>query len=240
MIAPSVGPKSLLSHVNVLSALISGVDTLLSADGFHFRVVIKMHPFTALSAQPPHPLHSLTSEEQLSVKALKEWANSSNGKVVMLDASVNALPLLERATILICDLDSSIPFEYLYFCSEKTPKQLLAYYDAGNAPQIALSDTSYMALINTFTTPLEFFGVVDAVLNPARASLKLVTAGVEGHAFFANKYSEPDGKEVEKMAAVRKWKEVPPLLLFLSSLHSFIKFNLLFPLLFLYFPSTSS
>lgn len=186
----------------VVVSLISALDAALLRDPDR-RIVIKLHPFTALSASPPHPLHSLTPNEVLSVKALTEWANGSGGKVILLEPGVNVLPILELSEALVCDLDSSVPFEQLFFCSDASPRALFAFYDQANAPELALADTEYLSLLNTWTTPLEFYALMEAFTSPSEGKVAVTRAGAKGHAFFAAKYGEPDGKEVEKMSAAR-------------------------------------
>jgi hypothetical protein len=188
--------------VPVVVSPISALDSVLEEDPSR-RIVIKLHPFTSLSSNPPHPLHSLTSEEALSVKAFKEWANGSGGKVILLEAGLNVLPILAGSEALICDLDSSVPFEQLYFCSDASPRALLAFYDVNNVPELALNDKEYLALLNTWTTPLELYALIDSLLHREKAKVSLTWAGAKGHSFFVAKYGEPDGKEVEKMTAAR-------------------------------------
>lgn len=86
-------------------------------------------------------------------------------------------------------MDSSVAFESLYFKN----KYVLAY----KFPNQTV-DEEYLKLLNTFTSEDELIRLL-MLLDEGKLPPK------DGTEFFKSKYGIVDGKEVERIAKIRKW-----------------------------------
>jgi hypothetical protein len=170
-------PYSLLSNTKIVEQIVT----------FPFVHVIKLHPFSYQLKNDENPLVRLSELEQENIR---HFLTSKN---VVPETQTNTLKLIEHARVLICDSNSSIPFEALYF---KDQKHIFVYETAENYNKEDDRQTYFHIFYNTqqLTNLLEryFAGELECKTN-------------NSHKFFLEKYDEPDGKEIEQLACIRQW-----------------------------------
>jgi hypothetical protein len=170
-------PFSLLSNKKIVEQIVA----------FPFPHVIKLHPFTYQLKNDENPLVCLSELEQDNVR---HFLTSTN---VIPETQTNTLNLIEHARVLICDFDSSIPFEALYF---KDHKYILVYETAEQHDKEDDRRTFFHIFHNVqqLTNLLEryFAGELECKTE-------------NSHQFFLEKYDEPDGKEIERLVDIRQW-----------------------------------
>jgi hypothetical protein len=170
-------PFSLLSNKEIVEQIVV----------FPFPHVIKLHPLTYQLKNDENPLFTLSELEQENTR---QFLTSKN---VVPETQTNTLKLIEHARVLICDSDSSIPFEALYFNDQK---HIFVYETAENYNKEDDRQTYFHIFYNTqqLTNLLEryFAGELECKTE-------------NSHKFFLEKYEEPDGKEIERLADVRQW-----------------------------------
>lgn len=183
LICPSFSSKqapfSLLSNSEIIQLISS----------FQFEYAIKLHPLTYPSNDnAENPLFNLSDLER---KHANDLFNSKN---IISDEDTNTLSLIEQCRVLICDFDSSIPFEALYFNDEK---QLFVYETA----EQRIKQDDRRKYFHTFSDAGELTKLLELYF---RGELSSKTK--DSHTFFLEKYEEPDGKEIERLARIRNWK----------------------------------
>jgi hypothetical protein len=105
----------------------------------------------------------------------------------------NTLKLIERARLLICDFDSSIPFEALYF---KDGKYILVY----ETEEQSRREDDRRIYFHIFRNAQQLTNLIERYFA---GELECKTKN--SHEFFLEKYEEPDGKEIERLADIRQW-----------------------------------
>ena len=99
---------------------------------------------------------------------------------------------MRAASIIIAEADSSIPFEALYF----SPKTIFAFLSPNNNVYTP-KDPTYHDVIHVFKSTSE----LNALFT--QASIQHGSLDRNGMPFFASKYGNVDGKEVERVAEMR-------------------------------------
>jgi hypothetical protein len=170
-------PFSLLSNREVVELIVA----------FTFPHIIKLHPLTYPMKNGTNPLFCLSDLEQEHVR---QFLNSKN---VLPDTQTNTLKLIEHARVLICDFDSSIPFEALYFNDEK---RILVYETTEQHEK----EDDRRKYFHTFHNAQQLTSLLERYFA---GELECKTK--DSHAFFLEKYEEPDGKEIARLADIRHW-----------------------------------
>ncbi|CAF3797084.1 unnamed protein product [Rotaria sp. Silwood1] len=170
-------PFSLLSNKDIVEQIVA----------FPFPHVIKLHPLTYQIKNDDNPMLSLSNLEQ---EHTHHFLTSKN---ILPDTQTNTLKLIEHARVLICDSDSSIPFEALYFNDHKH----IFVYEMAEKHDNKDDRQTYFHIFNNaqqLTSLLEryFAGELECKTE-------------HSHKFFLEKYEEPDGKEIERLANIRQW-----------------------------------
>lgn len=172
-------PFSLLSNKAIVEQIVA----------FPFPHLIKLHPLTYPLENEENPLLRLSELEQENVTY---FLTSKN---IISQRQTNTLKLIEHARILICDSDSSIPFEALYF---KDHKYIFVYETA----EQHLKEDDRRIYFHTFSNEQQLIDLRERYLAG-----KLECKTENSHEFFLEKYDEPDGKEIERLAEIRQWME---------------------------------
>ncbi|CAF1239157.1 unnamed protein product [Adineta ricciae] len=172
-------PFSLLSNSEIIQLILS----------FPFEYAIKLHPLTYPSNDnSDNPLFNLSDLER---KHANELFNSKN---IISVQQTNTLSLIEQCRVLICDFDSSIPFEALYF---NDGKYLFVYETA----EQQLKQDDRRKYFHTFSSAHQLTNLFESYFKG-----ELLCKIKDSHKFFLEKYEEPDGKEIERLARIRNWK----------------------------------
>ncbi len=111
-------------------------------------------------------------------------------KNVVSDTRTDTLKLIEHARVLICDSDSSIPFEALYFDDQKH----IFVYEIAERHDKEDNRQTYFHNTEQLTNLLELYFAGELECKTENS-----------HKFFLKKYNEPNGKEIERLAHVRQW-----------------------------------
>ncbi|CAF1023238.1 unnamed protein product [Rotaria sordida] len=170
-------PNSLLSNKDIVEQIVA----------FSFPHVIKLHPLTYQLKNNKNPLFSLSELEQENVR---KFLTSKN---LLPDTQTNTLKLIEHARVLICDSDSSIPFEALYFNDQK---HILVYETMEQHD----NDDDRRTYFHIFHNAEQLTKLLDRYFA---GELECKTKN--SHKFFLEKYDEPDGKEIERLGIIRQW-----------------------------------
>jgi hypothetical protein len=171
-------PFSLLSNPEI-------VEYILTLKHSH---AIKLHPLAyEYKENDQHPFLSLTDLEKLHVEKLFQSNN------LLLSNQTNTLKLLEHARIIICDSNSSIPFEALYFQDQK----FLFVYETTDDYDEEDDREKYF---HKFHHVEELKTLIDNYYNQ-----QLDCKTKQSHEFFLEKYHEPNGNEIEQLASIRQW-----------------------------------
>jgi len=174
-------PFSFLSNKQIISTILS----------FSFDYLIKVHPLIYPSEYREHPLFDFSQTERESVDLLVQSGRTIDEK------QTNTLRLIENARVIICDFDSSIPFECLYFDDEK----FVFVYET---IEQSSKEDDRRQFFHCFTTSDELIHLFDLYFqNKLPSKTKL------SRQFFLEKYIEPDGNELEHLAQIRHWNEFP-------------------------------
>ena len=170
-------PFSLLSNRDIVEQIVA----------FSFPHVVKLHPLTYQAKDDENPLLSLSELEQAHTCRLLTSTH------LLPVTQTNTLKLIERARVVICDSDSSIPFEALYFSNQK---HILVYETAEQQRQ----EDDRRIYFHVFQDAQQLAALLERYFAD---DLECKTD--RGHAFFLEKYEEPDGNEIERLADVRQW-----------------------------------
>jgi hypothetical protein len=170
-------PFSLLSNKEIVDQIVV----------FPFPHVIKLHPLTHQLKDDDNPLLCLSELEQ---KNVRHFLTSNN---VVSETQTNTLKLIEHARVLICDSDSSIPFEALYF---KDQKHILVY----ETDEQQDKEDDRRPYFHIFRNVQQ---LTDLINRYFAGELECKTEN--SHQFFLEKYDEPNGKEIERLADIRQW-----------------------------------
>jgi hypothetical protein len=150
---------------------------------------IKLHPLAYESDEHEHhPFLSLTELEREHVQKLL-----AQSKSVLSGKDTNTLKLIEQARVIICDSNSSIPFETLYFQDNK----FIFVYETDNDYDEQDDRQDYFHKFQN----LEQLKVL--MNDYLQQQLECKTEN--SHEFFLEKYDEPDGNEIEHLAETRQW-----------------------------------
>ncbi|CAF4452336.1 unnamed protein product, partial [Adineta steineri] len=136
------------------------------------------------STNDENPLFPFSDLEQ---KHAYQLCNSKN---ILPDTQTNTLKLIEHARVLICDSDSSIPFEALYFNDKK---HILVYETIEQQSK----EDDRRKYFHTFYNVQQL-----ATLLERYFAGELECKTEKSHEFFLEKYEEPDGKEIERLANI--------------------------------------
>ena len=150
---------------------------------------IKLHPLAYESdAHEHHPFLSLTDlEREHAQKLLVQSKSVLSGKYT------NTLKLIEHARVVICDSNSSIPFETLYFQDNKFIFVYETEYDYDE-------QDDRQGYFHKFRNLEQLKALMNTYVQQ-----QLDCKTENSHAFFLEKYDEPDGNEIEHLAEVRQW-----------------------------------
>jgi hypothetical protein len=170
-------PFSLLSNKEIVEQIVA----------FTFPHTIKLHPLTYQTKNNENPLFCLSELEHENVL---HFLTSKN---VLPENQTNTLKLIEHARVLICDFDSSIPFEALYF---QDGKHILVYETAEQCHQKDDRRTYF----HIFRNVQQLNNLIERYFA---GELECKTKN--SHQFFLEKYEEPNGKEIEQLAGIRRW-----------------------------------
>lgn len=172
-------PSSLLSNSDL-------IDYFLTLKSSH---AIKLHPLAYEYENKPweHPFLSLTNLEKHHVEKLAQ------SKYLLPSKYTNTLNLIEHARVIICDSNSSIPFEALYF---QDGKYLLVYETNDDYDE----DDDRGKYFHKFQTVEQLKQLLDDYFNN-----RLECKTGDSHEFFREKYLEPTGNEIEQLVSVRDW-----------------------------------
>ncbi|CAF1455173.1 unnamed protein product [Adineta ricciae] len=149
---------------------------------------IKLHPLALESDR--HPFLSLTDLERQHVQKLSESVN------VLRNNQISTLKLLEHARVIICDSNSSIPFEALYF----QDKKYVFVYETENEYDEQDDRQNYF---HKFQTAEQLNDLIEKYVHQ-----QLESKTENSHEFFLEKYDEPTGNEIEQLADVRQWTKI--------------------------------
>ena len=103
------------------------------------------------------------------------------------------MKLIEHARIIICDSNSSIPFETLYF----DDKKFVFVYETSHDYD---EQDDRGRFFHKFQTVEQLKELIDKYYQQ-----ELDCRTEDSHEFFLEKYNEPDGTEIEQLATVREW-----------------------------------
>jgi len=171
-------PYSLLSNSDI-------IDYILTLKYSH---AIKLHPLAyEYKENSEHPFLSLTDLEKNHVEKIFQSKN------LLLNQQVNTLKLIEHARIIICDSNSSIPFETLYF---QDKKYIFVYETINDYDENDDRDKYFYK----FSNVEQLNDLIENYYNH-----QLVCKTEQGHEFFLEKYHEPNGNEIEQLALIRQW-----------------------------------
>ncbi|CAF0757881.1 unnamed protein product [Didymodactylos carnosus] len=172
------------------------VDYIIS---FQFPYTIKFHPLTYdcwYDNNKEHPFLSLTELEKQNTERLIQ---SSSAKIIPINEK-NTLKLIELADLIICDSNSSIPFETLYF-----QNKFIFVYETYQYPISNNNDKNFQTYFHVFHHRYELETLIEQYLNKT-----LECKTMNSREYFLSKYDTPDGNEIEKLARIRKWDTVNP------------------------------
>lgn len=148
---------------------------------------IKLHPLAyECQENESHPFLSLTNLEK---KHVEEIFQSKN----LLKKQMNTLKLIEHARVIICDSNSSIPFEILYF----QDKKYVFVYETSNDYDEQDDRQKYF---HKFQNVEQLQDLIEKYFNH-----QLECRTENSHEFFLEKYNEPDGNEIKQLAEIREW-----------------------------------
>jgi hypothetical protein len=171
-------PYSLLSNSDI-------IDYILTLKYSH---AIKLHPLAyEYKENSEHPFLSLTDLEKNHVEKIFQSKN------LLLNQQVNTLKLIEHARIIICDSNSSIPFETLYF---QDKKYIFVYETIDDYDENDDRDKYFYK----FSNVEQLNHLIENYYNH-----QLVCKTEQSHEFFLEKYHEPNGNEIEQLALIRQW-----------------------------------
>lgn len=181
LLAPSYGTTSILSNPAVAEALVTATQRLADV-----AVLAKFHG--VIYAGRAHPLFQLSSIEYDTAALLQR------SFVTVGEEAFNILPFMEASHLLITDLNSSVPFEGLFFA-----ESMIVFAYAPPPPYRPPVDAEYHAHLHIFRTPDELVELLAAFasgqLNPSP----------RGRAFFEQKKGLMSGNEAADIAAQRGW-----------------------------------
>jgi len=171
-------PFSLLSNSDIINYILT----------LKYPHAIKLHPLAyEYKENTEHPFLSLTDLEKQHVEKLFQSNN------LLLSKQTNTLKLIEYAQIIICDSNSSIPFEVLYFQDNKYifVYETIEDYDEQDDRE---------KYFHKFSNVEQLKNLIENFYNH-----QLQCKTDKSHEFFLEKYSEPDGNEIEQLAIIRQW-----------------------------------
>jgi len=106
---------------------------------------------------------------------------------------MSTLKLIEHARIIICDSNSSIPFETLYF---QDNKYIFVYETANDYDE----EDDRQKYFHKFHNVEQLKDLFEKYFNH-----QLECKTENSHDFFLEKYHEPNGNEIEQLAQIRQW-----------------------------------
>ncbi|UJR28750.1 hypothetical protein I4U23_009977 [Adineta vaga] len=171
-------PFSFLSNPDIIQYLL----TLKSSHA------IKLHPLALETDR--HPFLSLTDLEKEQVEKLNQSKN------VLRNNHLSTLKLIEHARVIICDSNSSIPFEILYFQDKKH----IFVYETENEYD---EQDDRQKFFHKFQTVEQLNDLIDEYFHH-----QLECKTEHSHEFFLEKYDEPNGNEIEQLAEIRQWSNI--------------------------------
>ncbi|CAF4254238.1 unnamed protein product [Rotaria sp. Silwood2] len=172
-------PFSLLSNSDIIEYILT----------LKYSHLIKLHPlaYEYKDNNNNHPFLSLTDLEKKHVELLFQSKN------LLLNEQINTLKLIEHTRIIICDSNSSIPFETLYF---QDNKYIFVYETIDDYDEQDDREKYFHKFSNVEQLKLLFE-------NYYNHQLECKTEN--SHEFFLEKYDEPNGNEIEKLVHIRQW-----------------------------------
>ncbi|CAF0938812.1 unnamed protein product [Rotaria sordida] len=171
-------PHSLLSNSDIIEYILT----------LKYSHLIKLHPL-AYEYNDNHPFLSLTNLEKQHVEKLFQSKN------LLLNEQINILKLIEYARIIICDSNSSIPFETLYF---QDNKYIFVYETIDDYDE----QDDRQKYFHKFSNVEQLKLLIENYYNH-----QLECKTENSHEFFLEKYDEPNGNEIEKLVHIRQWIE---------------------------------
>ena len=155
----------------------------------NYSHAIKLHPLAyEFDEHEEHPFLGLTDLEKEHVKTL-----ISRSKSILSSKYTNTLNLIEHARVIICDSNSSIPFETLYFHDKK---YVFVYETSDDYDEQDDRQTYF----HKFQTVEQLKGLIEDYFHQ-----QLTCKTENSHEFFLEKYDEPNGNEIEQLGNIRQW-----------------------------------
>jgi len=171
-------PFSLLSNHDIIKYILT----------LKYSHAIKLHPLAyEYHENDEHPFLSLTD---LDKKHVEELFQSKN---LLLNKQMSTLKLIEHARIIICDSNSSIPFETLYF----QDKKYIFVYETSNDYD---EEDDRQKYFHKFHNVEQLKDLIEKYFNR-----QLECKTENSHDFFLEKYHEPNGNEIQQLALIRQW-----------------------------------
>lgn len=170
-------PFSLLSNSDIINFILT----------LKYSHAIKLHPLAyEYQENTRHPFLSLTNLEKEHVEKLYQ------SKSLLLNQEINTLKLLEHAKVIICDSNSSIPFETLYFSNK-----YIFVYETNEDYDESDDRGKYFYKFNNVE---QLKNLIENYFNH-----QLDCKTNDSHKFFLEKYQEPNGNEIEQLVEIREW-----------------------------------
>ena len=178
------------SFVDAPFSLLSNSDIIEYILKLKYSHAIKLHPLAyEYKDKKDHPFLSLTDLEKRNVEKLFQSNN------LLLNQQINILKLIEHARIIICDSNSSIPFETFYFQDQK-------YIFVYETDEIYDEYDDRQRFFHKFQNVKQLNNLIE---NYFHRQLECKTE--YSHEFFLEKYNEPNGNEIQQLVTIRQWKE---------------------------------
>jgi hypothetical protein len=168
-------------------SMLSNHDIIEYISTLKYSHAIKLHPLAYDEFDSTHPFLGLTDLEKKHAEILCQ------SKYCLPSNQTNTLKLIEHARVIICDSNSSIPFETLYFQDEK---YIFVYETTDEYDE----DDDRQKYFHKFHNVEQLKSLIE---NYFHNQLECKTEN--SHAFFLEKYDEPSGNEIEQLAIVRQW-----------------------------------
>jgi len=175
-------PFSFLSNREIIEGILS----------FSFAYLIKLHPLTHQNKTQANPLFNFSEIERNNLDRLFRSDRLVDEK------QTNTLKLIEHAQVIVCDFDSSIPFECLYFDDHK-------YLFVYETIQQSIQQDDRRQFFHIFRNQNDLNQLFELFFRnqlPSKTKLSQL--------FFLEKYNQPDGNEIEYLSQIRQWNRPLP------------------------------
>eukprot|EP00005_Dracoamoeba_jomungandri_P006784 CAMPEP_0174265858 /NCGR_PEP_ID=MMETSP0439-20130205/28188_1 /TAXON_ID=0 /ORGANISM="Stereomyxa ramosa, Strain Chinc5" /LENGTH=985 /DNA_ID=CAMNT_0015352529 /DNA_START=62 /DNA_END=3016 /DNA_ORIENTATION=+ len=195
LLCPSIGDTNIVCHSDVVTSLIelkTKAESFFFGENVTFVFALKLHGFCFYqeTSESVHLLHSLTALEKQNFALLQKHF------LVVDERHANILPFFEVFDMIITDLNSSVPFEALYF----THLKILAFATPSYlSEKTSDEDIEYRECLHVFQNANELNELLKLAVEKKLPPTK------DGRNFFISKYGKPDGEEFLHIAKARNW-----------------------------------